>query len=1138
MRHMPEKTKEIFLEALDLPEGEREGYVRGACAGDDGRIGRVLDLVVAHAGAGAFMSDPTSGGAPDVTTPMIEPGDRIGVYRIVRKLGEGGFGVVFLAEQERPVARPVAIKILKLGMDTRELIARFEAERQALAMMDHPGIATVFDAGATDTGRPYFVMEHVAGESVVGYCDRERMGVAGRLELFERICHAVQHAHQKGVIHRDLKPNNVLVTVVDGRPSPKIIDFGIAKAIGAKLTDDTLVTRQWRLLGTPQYMSPEQVSLSQNDADTRTDVYSLGVLLYELLTGVPPFDQERIGSASMAELERIIREEQPARPSARVAAMGVEGERVARQRATDPVRLRRELRSDLDWVVMRAMEKDRARRYPTAYALAADVRRHLENEAVEAGPPSRTYRTRKLLARHSVAASIAAVIVLVLAAATIVSTSMGLAAIRAGRDASEAGERAEALRVLAEARSYVANMYAAGSALRLNDSEGARRHLDAAPEMGRGWEWRHLDAQIEESESVIRPAPGKTETTAWSTDGRAVAAAWPDNIVRVFDAADGRELHALRGHDATVMALVFAPDDSILISGDQAGSLIAWDLESGSEAFRFEGHTSRVVAAMFAPGGARLVSSSWDGTVRIWDAVSGEPVRTFEAPAALSHLDVSRDGTRLAAGCWDQKVYLWDLRTGETIGAYRCHRPETEPEPARRWAAGRINDIEFSPDDRLLAVGTADGRIRLFDASDGSEVPSPGADVHLVRRLAFSPDGGQLAVANLLGEIWVFGPPGLSEETVLRDHGDDVRWIEFLPGTSRSVSCSWDQTLRLWDTAAGRSVSQLRGHSDVVYRVVPSPDGSRVMSHSEDGTVRIWSTAGHVREVVDVREDHVLSVDLCDTTLVTGTRRGPARLFDTATRTLLRELGEEPARAVAIGSDGRLVATSGPDHAVTLWDARTGGAVRRLVGHSDDVRALRIASDTVLSCSQDRSVRTWDATTGEEIVALTDLPDRPQAGALSSDGRIGAAALSRAGVIIWDTRTGRELHRIRPPDPDYLMSVGLSPDGELVAFGGWSRLVYIAETRTGRITQTLRGHGDAVTGAAWLPDGSRLVTASQDRTLRLWDLGLGESVGILFGHTDMVRALAVSPDGTLIASGGEDASARMWHARPQTSARK
>src|SRR5689334_6660478 len=361
---------------------------------------------------------PTASG-PTVqaeTLPAAEAHERIGRYKILQKLGEGGCGVVYMAEQTDPVRRRVALKVIKLGMDTRHVIARFEAERQALALMDHPNIAKVLDAGATETGRPYFVMELVKGIRTTDYCDQNHLSTAERLGLFTQVCHAIQHAHQKGIIHRDIKPSNILVTLHDGVPVPKVIDFGIAKATEHPLTEKTVFTAFGLFMGTPAYMSPEQAELSGLDIDTRSDIYALGVLLYELLTGRTPFDAKELLQAGLDEMRRRIREDEPMRPSTRLSTMlDADLTQVAQQRRSEPAKLTRFIRGDLDWIVMKCLEKDRARRYETANGLAMDLRRHLNNEPVVARPPSAAYRFQKLVRRNKLAvAAVSAVAVALL----------------------------------------------------------------------------------------------------------------------------------------------------------------------------------------------------------------------------------------------------------------------------------------------------------------------------------------------------------------------------------------------------------------------------------------------------------------------------------------------------------------------------------------------------------------------------------------------------------------------------------------------------------------------------------------------------------------------------------------------------
>jgi len=458
MTNPPDREVAIFSVARRLPAAERAAYLDRTCGGDAALRQRAEELLQASEKAGAFLRESAPGAqrpveaaseadsAPTVpsTLPAEQIGERIGRYKLLQLIGEGGCGVVYMAEQEEPVHRRVALKVIKLGMDTKSVIARFEAERQALALMDHPNIAKVFDAGATNTGRPFFVMELVRGIKITDYCDQNNLPTRQRLDLFVQVCQAIQHAHQKGVIHRDIKPSNILVTLRDSVPVPKVIDFGIAKATNdQRLTDKTLFTAFEQFIGTPAYMSPEQAEMSELGIDTRSDIYSLGVLLYELLTGQTPFDAKELLQAGLDAMRRIIREQEPARPSTRLSTLlQVERNRVANHRQTDPLKLVHLLRGDLDWIVIKSLEKDRVRRYETANGLARDIQRHLNDEPVEACPPGAGYRLGKFLRRHKGPALAGSMVVLALAGG-IVGTTWGLVRAERARQA-EATERAAA----------------------------------------------------------------------------------------------------------------------------------------------------------------------------------------------------------------------------------------------------------------------------------------------------------------------------------------------------------------------------------------------------------------------------------------------------------------------------------------------------------------------------------------------------------------------------------------------------------------------------------------------------------------------------------------------------------------------
>jgi len=730
--------------------------------------------------------DDTSTGdnRPESTKPIstcLHPAHvTIGPYKILETLGEGGMGVVYLAEQTVPIHRKVALKLIKLGMDTRQVIARFDSERQALAMMDHPHVAKVFDAGTTEQGRPYFVMEYVRGIPITDYCDKLRLTTKERLTLFMQVCHAIQHAHQKGIIHRDIKPSNVLVTVEDDQPKPKVIDFGVAKATQQKLTEQTLFTEQGQLVGTPEYMSPEQAEMTALDIDTRTDIYSLGVLLYQLLAGALPFEPSSLRKAAFGEIQRIICEQEPPKPSTRLSGLGDESGTVAKRRRTTRAALEKQLHGDLDWITMKALEKDRTRRYPTATEFAADIQRHLGNEPVLANPPGAAYRAKKFIRRNK-GGVIAVTAIFVALLLGLIGTSWGFS--QAFRNSAEAirqrdeallakraetaaltdaeqqrnvaeVERGRALKAERDARSqtYFANIAAAQAALANNEIATVHRLLDTAPEEFSDWEWAYLFSEADRSLATLE-AHGDVMSVAFSRDGARLVSVTLGENVQIWEASTGEELSSLQLADCGVWCVAYTPDFKRAASACERGSVRVWEVATGNELINLQGHTRSVRSVSFSPDGSRLVSGSLDGTVRLWNVDTWETLATLhgEAGGARNCVVFSPDGTHVAWASDRNTVGIWDSSTGEQLPFMFTHRRN-------------VSCVAYAPDGTRIATGSDDNTVRVWDTSTGNQ---------------------------------------LAEMRGHRGRLERLNFIAFTPDGTRMASASDDRTVRLWDASTG-----------------------------------------------------------------------------------------------------------------------------------------------------------------------------------------------------------------------------------------------------------------------------------------------------------------------------------------------
>ena len=1094
----------IFHAAREIADpGRRREYVREACAGDESLIAHVAALLAAADSPDSLLDrSPTTDPVPAIDHPLLDrPGTVIGPYKTLEQIGEGGFGVVFLAEQAEPVRRKVALKILKAGMDSRQVVARFEAERQALAMMDHPNIAKVFDGGVSGSGRPYFVMELVRGIPITDFCDRNHLSVRQRLELFIPVCQAVQHAHQKGVIHRDIKPSNVLVTLHDGVPVPKVIDFGIAKATGQRLTERTLFTNFAQMVGTPLYMSPEQAEMSGLDVDTRTDVYGLGVLLYELLTGTTPFDRERFKEAGYEEIRRIIRDEEPARPSTRLSTLGPAAATIFASRRTDAHGLRRTFRRELDWMVMKCLEKDRNRRYESAGALAADVQRYLRDEPVQACPPSAAYRVRKLARRNRrvlVMVSVLALATLIGVGALAVSTVL---VWKANKDLKEAVER-ERREVYFQRITVAHREFLAGNLV------VALRALGDCPEDLRGWEWHYL-MRLSKVEPLIILNDSGVHGVAFSPDGEAIAAACGDGSVKVLNGKTGKVIRKIEAHADSAASVAFNPDGSHLASAGSDGLVKVWDLGTGREDFIGKCDALRKFGAAysvaFSPPDGRHLAAGSGGVVRVWDWKASRLVHSF--PGHENHsipLVFSPNGRQLATGgVFREGQKLWDVEAGGS--------------PLRVFPAHGhpVSALAFSPNGGLLASASFDKNVKLWDTTTG-HLRHTCSHTDLVLGAVFSPDGRRLA------------------------------------------SASTDRTVRIWDAATGREVLGLRGHDDLCGCVAfsPDPNGWRLASASTDGTIRIWDATplrGDEGEEVLTFSGHREEIR-CVAVSPDGRMAASAgfgsqvKVWDSATGRVAFEFshGGQIVFAVAWHPDGRRIVTSGgeaPLHTVKVWDAQTGQQVLELQTGPDGLTgAYHGVSFTpdgsyLVTGKINGAVQVWDAGTGQKI-GLLGTHDREiravgfsGVGHLvtaSGDGEVKLWDVARLDKAFLDTKP-KPRHILRARVPGASVNVAFSADGTRLATGGEENTVKIWDVETGRLLQSLPGHRGEVYAVAFSRDGRWLASASGDGTVRVWDCRRDYAiVRSLPGHTDLVNSLAFSPDSRRLYSGSCDSKVKVW----------
>jgi WD40 repeat protein/serine/threonine protein kinase len=1086
-----EEVCRVMLAARGVAPADRETFIAGATADEEVRS-EVRSLLAAEERGGPTFSMPAKGRTAAIRAMLTGDSERdfskaagptqIGRYHIEETLGEGGMGTVYRATMRTPIVRTVALKVIKPGVGTREVIARFESERQALARMDHPHIACILDAGATDGGSPYFVMEYVAGVPITQFADDQRMTTRQRLELFELVCDAVAHAHTKAIIHRDIKPSNILAYVKEGKPAVKVIDFGIAKALaGERLAGETQATICGAAIGTLEYMSPEQAEGSP-DIDTRTDIFSLGVVLYELLAGERPFDKATLSRVADAEKCRIIREVEPPRPSARLAEKRAVDEAIAKRRQSTPAALMKELRGELEWIPLMAMRKERARRYASVQALAEDVRNYLEHKPLLAGPETARYRLAKFVRRRRAGIAAASLVVLTLVGGIIGTSWQAYRATRAEAVALSAQERSERSAAELKRTLYISQMNRAGLQVQTNELPMIRSLLEpwrtSTPDQ-RGWEWYYLQSAANpEILTVQQPGHG-TQVVAWSPDGRLLATAGrTDKRVRIMtpEGALIRELEP--AHPMGLFSLAWNPGGSLIAAGDWNGNLVVWEVATGRVYRRLtEGPRTVLIKGMaWSPDGKLLAVGGESLIINIWNVEAGTLVRTLPGHGdAVDHLAWSPDGKRLASsghfGRNPPAGQIWEVETG---------KPAFSP----RLAAVR----PMWTRDGSRIVCWVDWEARVLDATTGAELFTIAHDNRRPFAADWNTDRTLLASEGQDGLLYIWDFDQRARLRTMHGTPGPILAVSWRPGGHEIASASFEE-VRLWDARVGNDQVSIQTPA-LVRASVWSPDDRQIASFASDGVVHVWDS--ETGEVLRRLDDHA----------------GPG----------IMPTWDNP---VAWSPDGRWIASLGSRQVLVLWDAHTGKPVRTVnsvaattsVAFSPDGRQMA-------SAGWDHAVHIWETETGRR---LWNFPSKCGSVTWSPDGsKIAVAGITEMRVVDVATRKQVWFQAI-DNEQDIL---AWSPDGSVLVNTSSDGTIKMRDGQTGAILRSIYGQVPRGGGVSFAPDGQRFATVGQGNSVRIWEASTGIEMVDLRLEDFMARGVAWSHDGTRLATSGSRAAER------------
>lgn len=1123
-----QQIKSALFEVLELEVSLRRAHIETLGATDPDLRQQLQWLLAEQQNDEDFLIEPAA--ALGIFSDLLDVdedswvGKRIGSYKLIEVIGRGGMGEVYLAiRDDAQFEQRVAIKLMRGGQDSAALVARFKAERQILAGLDHPNIAKLLDGGRTLQGQPYFVMEYVPGLPITEYCDLHRLKLNERLELIIQACDAVQHAHQNAIIHRDLKPSNILVVAGHGKATARIIDFGIAKTACDRPGQGQL-TQVGIFVGTPGYISPEQADFGTPNIDTRSDVYSLGAILYVVLTGFHPFETADRRLPPLGEWLRQLREQEPPMMSAKLAA-DPHISATAAARSCGSKQLFKLLRGDLQWIASKALERERERRYRSPAELAADLRRYLNQELVLARPQSSGYRLRKFIRRNRLASSFAGM----LAIFAIAASAAGLVALRKEHEAEVQAARVR------QAQSRLLTQ-AAAQHLRDSDVVGAQgiilevlRNPDLAQAATLGAMHVFQDVRAaDEQLAVLAGHGGYVNSGAFSPDGTRVITASDDKTARIWDARTGVEILSIVGHEGYVNTATFSPDAARVVTASDDRTAGIWDASTGVRLVSLSGHGDVVESAAYSPDGSRIVTASDDRTSRIWDAHTGEPLILLAGHSGYVYgAAYSPDGSRIVTASADKTARIWNARTGAQLTVLSGH-------------GGYVNAATFSPDGNRIVSASEDKIARIWDAHSGAMLLSLSGHTGPIYCAVFSPDGQRVVTTSRDKTVRVWNALTGEQLAVFAGHRDRVSSGAFSPDGRRILTTSFDQTARIWDASIGHELLALH-HDSPVHFSSYSPDGRFIVTGAGDSQARIWNARSGVQiAVLAGHAERVTSAAYAPDGmhLVTGSFDKSARVWDLSTGTVTRTLALPGERysvsggyicGVAYSPDGTRIATASTDRTARIWDASTGAQVAVLSGHRGYVYGVAFSPDGthVASASADKSARVWDARTGAQLAILSGHDDRVNSIAYSPDGKRLVTASDDRTARIWDLRSGLSTVVLEGHN-DRVNSARFSPDGRQIVTASADKSASIWDAASGAQLAVFPGHGSSVGSAMYSPDGSRIVSASSDETARVWDADVEDTSTQILWYASAQTDPLTQHDRTIL--GLSDASVRSWPA--------